>query len=413
MQNVTTLEDATNVLLLYAPEKRQLHYDLSTMKQLMGLFDNPQNSLKVIHVAGTSGKTSTCYYVRALLEEGGQKTGLTVSPHIVSINERVQISGQPLNEKKFISYLESFMKVIETSDINPSYYELTMAFAYYVFEKERVDYAVIETGLGGLLDGSNVVDRTDKLCVIQRIGYDHTEILGESLQEIALQKAGIIQQHNDVLVLEQAPDILDIITNYAQQKEANFHLVTEQHHDGILVAFQHANWSMAIAVYDFLMSRDTLPTLSNGSLARAQLITPPGRYETRQYKQQTIIFDGAHNPQKLEAFLQSLPHSVKKPTIVFSLKDTDNKKIDECMETISAYGGLLVITSFVLGQDNKNITSVPLARLLASAEKYHVVTVVKTDPKDALDYAVNHGKAPFIVTGSLYLVSQLRHFTQD
>lgn len=412
MHSITTLDQATKMLLHFAPQKRAIHYDLSKMKQLMTALGNPQNSLRVIHVAGTSGKTSTCYYIRALLESGGHRTGMTVSPHIVSINERVQIGGTPLAEEMFISYLQTFMEIVETSGLTPSYYELTMAFAYYVFRKERVDYAVIETGLGGLLDGSNVVERADKVCVIQRIGYDHTEILGDSLQEIALQKAGIIQQGNTVLLLDQPQEIVQVITEYAKTKQANIYTVHERHHNDITVAYQHANWTMATAVYEFLRKRDNLSVLPPDVLTVAQKSTPPGRYEWRKYNDRLVIFDGAHNQQKLEALLRSLPQTDSKPTVVFSLKETANKKIDDCIKVLSAYCGLLVITTFMLGQDNRVITSVSPDILDTVAKKFDIPTVIKTDPKQALEYATEHSTSPVVVTGSLYLVSTIRKFTQ-
>lgn len=121
------------------------------MRQLMELLGNPQDSYAVIHVAGTSGKTSTAYFIRGLLQTAGKKTGLTVSPHIRSITERIQIDGRPISDELFVSYLNQLLEKVENSPLTPTYFELLVALAYLVFREEKVDYAVIETGLGGLL----------------------------------------------------------------------------------------------------------------------------------------------------------------------------------------------------------------------------------------------------------------------
>ena len=191
----------------------------------MDYLGNPQNQLKVIHVAGTSGKTSTSYYAAALLAATGKKVGLTVSPHIAEINERVQINLLPMPEAEFCKELSEFLALIETSQINPSWFEFLIAFDYWEFAKQAADYAVVEVGLGGLLDGTNVIDRADKVCIITDIGLDHVRVLGHSLPEIAAQKAGIIQPRNVVFSYSQAANITDIIKNQAEQMQAELHLI--------------------------------------------------------------------------------------------------------------------------------------------------------------------------------------------
>lgn len=123
------------------------YYDLSRIFPLMNFLDNPQNKLKIIHIAGTSGKTSTSYYVASLLHNAGYNVGLTVSPHVDTINERTQINMIPLPEKEYCSYLNEFLDIVDESDIKVSYFEVLVAFAYWVFAKQKVDYAVIEVGL--------------------------------------------------------------------------------------------------------------------------------------------------------------------------------------------------------------------------------------------------------------------------
>lgn len=404
-----TLEEATTALLTYAPSTRPKTYDLTVMKRLMTAIGSPETRLRVIHVAGTSGKTSTCYYLRSLLEASGQRVGLTVSPHITAINERVQIDEVPLAEDIFLRYFNNFIQLVRATDLTPSYYELTMAFAYFVFDKERVDFAVIETGLGGLLDGSNVAEREDKICVIQRIGYDHTEILGNTLPEIALQKAGIIHARNIVFLLEQSMEVDEVISKYAADNNATLYRVKETEDNEVPIAYQQANWTMAYAVYHYIAERDNLAPIALAELNNIKQLTPPGRYELYKYGAKNIILDGAHNGQKLAALMASMrSKNIISPTVIFSLKGTDNNKIDECFAAIAANCGDLFITSFMVGQDARHISNADLMTMVTSANKQGLSARVFADQRDALEAAMATENKNVLITGSLYLVSQMR-----
>jgi dihydrofolate synthase/folylpolyglutamate synthase len=172
MLRIETFSEASKLLAKFIPPDRPTSYTLDRMEQLMDYLGNPQNRLSVIHIAGTSGKTSTSYYIAALLHATGKTVGLSVSPHIDTIAERAQIDLRPLEESDYCEQLGIFLELIEKSGIQPSYFEVLVAFMYWLFDRRGVDYAVVEVGLGGLLDGTNVVDRSDKVCVITDIGFD-------------------------------------------------------------------------------------------------------------------------------------------------------------------------------------------------------------------------------------------------
>ena len=171
---IRTIEEAEAALLPYVPLVAQLTGKATTLERaiipLMALAGNPQDRLKTVHIAGTSGKTSTSYYIAALLGAAGKTVGLTVSPHVDSITERIQINGQPLPDAEFCQELETFLDIVKQAPQPPSYFELLYAFALWVFGRRHVDYAVIETGMGGLYDATNVATRADKVCVITDIG---------------------------------------------------------------------------------------------------------------------------------------------------------------------------------------------------------------------------------------------------
>ena len=159
---------------------------LSNARALMSALDNPQEKFLSVHVAGTNGKGSTSHLMAAALQQAGLKVGLYTSPHLVDFAERIRINGKTIDETYVVDFLNDNRKMIE--DINPSFFELTMAMAFAYFADSKVDIAVVEVGLGGRLDSTNII--TPLVSVITNIGLDHTELLGSTLAEIAAEKAG-------------------------------------------------------------------------------------------------------------------------------------------------------------------------------------------------------------------------------
>jgi dihydrofolate synthase / folylpolyglutamate synthase len=190
--------------------------DLHNTIALCDSIGNPQECFKTIHIAGTNGKGSTSHMLAAILQKAGFKTGLYTSPHIKDFRERIRVNGKMITEEFVIDFCERTKRI--TAEIKPSFFELTVAMAFQYFKEEKIDIAVIETGLGGLLDSTNII--TPILSVITNIGYDHQNILGNSLEEIALQKAGIIKQNVPVVIGETLPEIKTIFEKTATDKGA-------------------------------------------------------------------------------------------------------------------------------------------------------------------------------------------------
>jgi dihydrofolate synthase/folylpolyglutamate synthase len=195
-----------------AAYKKDLHNTLELCESL----GNPQDQFKTIHVAGTNGKGSSSHMLAAILQQAGYKTGLYTSPHIKEFGERIRINGQMINESFVINFVESTRSLYEK--IKPSFFELTVAMAFEYFAKEKVDIAVIETGLGGRLDSTNII--LPILSVITNIGYDHMNLLGNTLPEIAGQKAGIIKINTAVVIGEILPETINVFVKEANEKEA-------------------------------------------------------------------------------------------------------------------------------------------------------------------------------------------------
>ncbi|WP_435354918.1 bifunctional folylpolyglutamate synthase/dihydrofolate synthase [Emticicia sp. SJ17W-69] len=173
--------------------------DLSNTIKLCEYLGNPQNKFKSIHIAGTNGKGSTSHYIAAILQSAGYKTGLYTSPHLKDYTERFRINGKSIQKANIIAFVKKHKSIIE--ELKPSFFELSVAIAFDYFAKQGVDIAVIEVGLGGRLDSTNVI--TPELSVITNIGFDHTDILGDTLSKIAFEKAGIIKPNVPVVVSER------------------------------------------------------------------------------------------------------------------------------------------------------------------------------------------------------------------
>jgi dihydrofolate synthase/folylpolyglutamate synthase len=413
MKPLQTLEEAMAAFLTYAPPSMKGKYTLDRIRKLMAYLGNPQDTLRVIHIAGTSGKTSTAYFIRGLLESVGQRTGLTVSPHITAINERVQVAGVPLAADRFLAYANDFFGLVRNTDLEPTYFELVIAFAYWVFAKEKVDYAVIETGLGGLLDGTNIVARSDKTCVITDIGLDHTEILGDTITKIAAQKAGIIQKHNHVIARSQDISVMEVISAAAHQQAASLQIVGSEAAPAQLPTFQHRNWAMAMAAFHYVQQSDNLAQLTDTGLDAVALQTPPGRWEQYHLDGKRIILDGGHNPQKLQALYASLRQAgITSAAVMANLTEVpDTNKITDSLSILQPITAHLIIPEFTAGQDLKSRHSVAAAQLQTYATSCGITsTMVQPDIPLALELLLQRPEATLIITGSLYLVSAVRPF---
>jgi dihydrofolate synthase / folylpolyglutamate synthase len=407
---VRGLREATEALYAYIPPPRggeQL--PLERTRQLLAALGDPQDAVPAAHVAGTSGKTSTAYLLRALAQAGGWRTGLTVSPHVTSITERVQVAGAPLPDQLFADRVFEFLPLIEATGARPSYFELLVALAHWIFagsggRDAPVDLAVVETGIGGLRDRTNTIRRPDKLCLITDVGYDHTEILGESLEEIAAHKAGIIQPGNHALIVEQDERVLKVVSDAAEDRGATLEVVPVRD-DLDAPPFQRRNASLALAAYRHLGG----PPLAPAVLAAAVHSTPPGRLETFRVRDQLVLLDGAHNPQKLAALGQALrSRGVRQLPVLASLLRAPEPKLRDALAELATFASELIVPEFTaVAQIGKQTPPAPQIAALARGAGNARVSVVP-DPGEGLAALLSTRAPEVLVTGSLYLVSDIR-----
>jgi len=398
--------------LMSETRSRRHAYTLDNMKALMEYLGHPQNAYKAVHVAGTSGKTSTAHYLSALLRASGKKVGLSISPHVDEVNERVQINTHPLTEKKFCSEFRLFIRRIAKSEVRPSYFEVLVSFAFWEFAREKVDYAVIEVGLGGLLDGTNVMSRADKVCVITDIGYDHTAVLGKTLEAISAQKAGIILPTNVVFSYDQDEEIMNVLREVCDQQQAELHEIWPLKAAELpknMPLFQRRNWYLALSVHHYLQERDGLPELDESLLSQTTTTYIPARMEILHYKEKTIILDAAHNPQKLSTLVKSIKHAFPKQPMACAVAFTRTKQSevrDSLQELVKATSHLIA-TSFS-SKDTGRIATDPLDIVDGCESLGFEAWELVPDPAEALRKLLGREEPVLLVTGSFFLLNHIR-----
>lgn len=391
---------------------RRHAYTLDTMKELMAFLGDPQDGYKVIHVAGTSGKTSTAYYLSSMLRGSGKKVGLSVSPHVDEVNERIQVNTRPLTEKKFCSEFSIFLNKIETCPAKPTYFEVLVAFAFWEFARQKVDYAVVEVGLGGLLDGTNVIRRPDKVCIITDIGFDHTSTLGKTLSAIAAQKAGIIHPTNVVFAYDQDETVMDVLREVSEQQQAELHEIWPLKAGDLpknLPLFQRRNWYLAFSVFSYLIERDGLEELGNGRLDETTHTYIPARMEVIQVKDKTVILDAAHNPQKLSTLIKSIRHDYPKQPVacLVSFIRTKQTKVRDNLEALIPVSSHLIVTAFSQ-VDADRISVNPLSIVEACDELGYDQWELVPKPEQAFRKLLSRKEKVLLVTGSFFLLNHIR-----
>jgi dihydrofolate synthase/folylpolyglutamate synthase len=412
-----TFEEVDQVLRQYWPAVlTRMPYTLDYITKLMEYLGNPQEKLKVIHVAGTSGKTSTAYYSAALLQVAGKKVGLAVSPHTYCINERVQIDMVPLPESLFCRELTEFIALVERSGIPITYFELLVAFAFWEFVRRGMEYAVIEVGMGGLLDGTNIVKSADKTCIITDIGLDHMTTLGNTLGEIAYQKAGIIQLRNSVVCYRQSDEIMQQIEDRSRQKQAELHILGPKNEqiELDLPSFQQRNMGLAFAAVNDALKRHSGESIGRAELAAAAKTYIPARMEQVVYKGKTVILDGAHNAQKLRALAVHMQRRYAGQSIaaVVSLAGGREYRLDSAITEMASFIDHAIVTPF--GAKGEHHSSSDADTLLALLKKQGLASAeVVESPKAAIEALLRRPEQVLMVTGSLYLIGHVRRLLQE
>jgi dihydrofolate synthase / folylpolyglutamate synthase len=355
---------------------RRLHPELLTldrMRALLGKLGDPQDQFKSVHVAGTKGKGSTCAMLDCALRASGYTVGLYTSPHLMDVRERIQISGQLIPHPAFTDLLQQVVDAaakLPARHRDVTYFEALTAMAFLRFAEQAVDVAVIETGLGGRLDATNVI--TPEVSVITAIGYDHMQILGNTLGAIAREKAGIIKPGVPVITIQQPEEAIDAISEVADERGSELRVLARDiefsyrfeaspklgPHTCVClstsrVAFEHVsvplpgehqalNCGLALAAIDRLSERGF--TLRETSMIESlEEVTLAGRMELISSSPRVLI-DGAHNPESLKALMRSIGAHVPYDSMVVIFGCAEDKDIDGLLREISLGADKVVFT---------------------------------------------------------------------
>ena len=400
-------------------------------RELLSRLGNPQEGIKIIHVAGTNGKGSVCAYLNAMLLAGGKKTGLFTSPHLVRINERFQINGEDVSDEQF---LNAFLKVEKAAkeyeaegEGHPSYFETLFLMGMLIFKEAGVEYLVMETGLGGRLDATNVVEKP-LACIITSISRDHTEYLGDTLEAIAGEKAGIIKAGVPVIYDASQPGPASVIAAKAKEMgspawpmEPSFYEMKTQSREGITFTFAYpggekaelvipyvAKYQMmnaSLAFYTMHILQDVHDIPKNVLAEGLSKIKWPCRMEMAA---PGVIIDGAHNEDGIAQFVSTAGYFAKENEITILFTAVADKHYHEMIGEICE--GLH--PSHVVATQIDGSRVVP-AEVLAEDFRKAGCTDVCAEPEIGAAYEKALGKkgsGMLFCVGSLYLAGELKAY---
>lgn len=400
-------------------------------RELLSRLGNPQEGIKIIHVAGTNGKGSVCAYLNAMLLAGGKKTGLFTSPHLVRINERFQINGEDVSDEQF---LDAFLKAEKAAkeyeaegEGHPSYFETLFLMGMLIFKEAGVEYLVMETGLGGRLDATNVVEKP-LACIITSISRDHTEYLGDTLEAIAGEKADIIKAGVPVIYDASQPGPASVIAAKAKEMgspawpmEPSFYEMKTQSREGITFTFAYpggekaelaipyvAKYQMmnaSLAFYTMHILQDVHDIPKNVLAEGLSKIKWPCRMEMAA---PGVIIDGAHNEDGVAQFVSTAGYFAKENEITILFTAVADKHYHEMIGEICEG----IHPSHVVATQIDGSRVVP-AEVLAEDFRKAGCTDVCAEPEIGAAYEKALGKkgsGMLFCVGSLYLAGELKAY---
>jgi dihydrofolate synthase / folylpolyglutamate synthase len=389
---------ATAVNWLFGTQQRGVKLGLKNVRCLLSSLGEPQDALQFIHVAGTNGKGSVCAMIDSISRAAGMKTGLFTSPHLVRFNERIQVGGIPIDDEAVVRGIHQIRSLID-EERHPTFFEITTALAFEHFRARGVDLVVLETGLGGRLDATNVVNPL--VSVLTSIDLDHQEWLGHTLTEIAIEKAGIIKSGVPTVSGPQHFEVRTVLAQIASNRSASLSYVELPVQDlfiGLAGSYQRVNAAIALQALSKAGIKVDQKAIKEG-LAN---LSWPGRF---QRIGERVILDGAHNPAASKCLLETWRECFgeQKATIIFGgLRDKDLEGMILTLSTVAARFLTVPIRSQRAASPGEIQSFVPK----------HFSAVQCDSAVQALEIAYRFD-GPILVTGSLFLVGEFLAILQS
>ena len=405
---------------LYGLELHGIKLGLQNITTLLSAAGNPQNTYPTVHIAGTNGKGSTAAFLDHILRQAHYRIARFTSPHLITINERFTINGTPITDAQLKTLIQSFKQYAEQADITPTFFELNTAIAFQHFQDQNADIALIEVGLGGRFDSTNVIN--PRLSIITNIDLEHTEFLGDTHAKIAFEKAGIIKpdtplilgklnQEAENVILQRAKELqaptLKLGTDFTCTKNQPDHETTfqsahwkiDQLQSPLSGQHQAENMSVALAAAEALSTqfKNIQPNIAKRGIANTKW---PCRMET-VLTQPHVIIDVAHNP----AGCQTLVDTLEKDAIII-LSIAQRKNIQEMIDILATRSRQFILTQF---DNHRAINPNELAPLIPN----RTPTTIEPDFNQAIDLGIKKAKesaVPLLITGSLFTAGQARRY---
>lgn len=344
--------------------------ELENTKRLLSLLGEPQRGKKIIHVAGTNGKGSVCAMLAAVMEKSGKRTGLFTSPHLIAMEERIQINQKNVDRGVFT---RAFEKVLDASRqmetegfLHPAYFEFLFGMAMLVFEWEKTDWIVLETGLGGRLDATNIIEKPE-VCVIMPVSFDHTELLGETIEKIALEKAGIIKEGVPVVYWGENMEVAQVIEQEAAKKHAPAYSISEKNYKILRITKKSIDFCAFCGYYENevfslpfaapyqavngIMALMTIKLLDEKLCIPKHTVEEAYRTVRWQGRMEEVLpdvyVDGAHNEAGILAFADAVlactEYKTKKKFLLFSaVKEKEFSKMAEILCDKIKFDGIII-----------------------------------------------------------------------
>lgn len=418
---------AEAIKFIESTEKFGIKPGLDAIKRLLAKLGNPQDDLNVIHIAGTNGKGSTASYIKSILMHAGYRVGFYTSPSLYALEERIQINNGLIDQIDFTAVTSEVKKAVdalveEGFDPNTEF-EIFTAMAFLHFKRHMVDFVVLEVGLGGRLDATNVVDKP-LVSVITPIALDHVNILGDTLEKVAFEKGGIIKENVPLVIHPQEREASEVLKKLAEQRSASmivapvdlvevvemslegtvFTLGVHPYRISMIGKHQAQNAVVAMTAVE-LINREYDKHIPEEAIMKGLEATKwPCRLEVLDTSPK-IILDGAHNPHGARALAKSLDDILPKgkmPTVILGM--LGDKDVDEVLGIMKAYLGKVIVTE---PHNDRKLSAEALDHKLKSLG---VDTVVEKNPSKALKVALELTDSSELILafGSFYLVGQIR-----